>query len=137
MRKAAYRIVDGSREALVTVIDFPANAGPMITDPVSQVRRWRGEVGLPPLDDARIKNSLQPIEIDGMRAEYAEVLPDAAQSQESQADRGTLAAILKRGDMMWFFKLNGPRELVAAERENFKSFVTSVRFVDVGAADGN
>ena len=137
MRRAAFRIGGGAKEALVTVFDFPAGAGSMMGDPVANVNRWRGEVGLAPLDDAKVNSSLEPIDIDGDIAQLVVALPDPAEPQESKVERGTLAAMLTRGDVVWFFKLSGDRGLVAAERDNFVSFLKSVRFTGSGANDGN
>jgi hypothetical protein len=40
--------------------------------------------------------------------------------------------------MIWFFKMRGNRDVVAAQRDNFKSFLDSIRFAsDGGAGDGN
>jgi hypothetical protein len=137
IRKAAFRVVDGTKEALVTVIDFSADAGPMMADPIANVKRWRGEVGLESPSDAEIKDTMQPIEIDGLEASYVEAVPDAAKPAESKSDRATLAAMLTRGEAIWFFKLTGDRDLVAGERDNFKSFLKSVRFAAPGVDDGN
>ncbi len=137
MRKAAFRIADGGQQALLTVIDFPADAGPMMADPVAQAKRWRGEVGLPPLTDEEIQATIEPIEIDGTEAKYVAAVPDADQADQSQADRATLAAMLTRGNSIWFFKLSGDRKLVAAQQAKFQSFLKSVKFTAPGADDGN
>ena len=128
IRKVALRIADGDREAMATVIAFPAASGPMIADPLANVNRWRSEVGLEPLAADDLSAATEPVEIASLQANYVEVIPDAAQSQEPTADRGTLAAMAASGDVVWFFKLTGNRDLVVAERDQFKSFLKSVRF---------
>jgi hypothetical protein len=46
--------------------------------------------------------------------------------------------MVPEGDRIWFIKMSGDRELVAAEQEGFKTFLKSVRFhADRGANDGN
>jgi hypothetical protein len=137
IRKAAFRVTDGGNEALLTVIDFPADAGPMLSDPVANVRRWRGEVGLPTLSDTELKGTMTPIQIDGLTAQLVDATPSATDATQSQIASGTLAAMLTRGDTIWFFKLTGDRDLVAAQRENFASFLKSVRFTGPGANDGH
>jgi hypothetical protein len=138
MRKAAFRVTDGGKEALLTVIDFPADAGPMMADPVANVRRWRGEVGLPELPDAELKTTMSPIEIDGLAAQLVNATPSETDAAESQIERGTLAAMLTRAGTIWFFKLTGDRDLVAAQRDRFESFLKSVRFAgSSGANDGH
>jgi hypothetical protein len=137
IRKAEFQIERGGQSAVVTAIDFPASAGPMMADPVANVNRWRSEVGMPPLSDEEVKTSIEPIEIDGVEATFVDAVPDASQPEQSQADRGTLAAMLARGEVIWFFKLTGDRDLVAAEREQFLSFLKSVRFNAPGVNDVN
>lgn len=135
MRKVDLAIDDGGKTAVFTAIDFPADSPPMMSDPVANVRRWRGEVGLPPLSDDEIKATMQPIEIDGTQAMFVEAIPDDGQPQ---SDRATIAAMFTRGDAIWFFKLSGNRDAVAAQQDKFDAFLKSVRFTDSGGAnDGN
>jgi len=66
------------------------------------------------------------------------VIPDAQEAAESKIDRATLAVMLPHGPQIWFFKMAGDRDLVAAERERFRSFVDSLQIPDdKGANDGN
>ena len=65
-------------------------------------------------------------------------IPDAAKREESQVDRATLAAMVPHAGRIWFIKMIGSPDLVAAEQEHFKDFLKSVRFTaDGGAPDGN
>jgi hypothetical protein len=138
MRKASFSVSDGTQLADVSVIDFPAAAGPMMADPLANVNRWRGEVGLPQVTEDELPHVTESILIDGQTATLVDAVPDSGKPQESQADRGTLAAMLKNGDTIWFFKLTGSRDLVAAQRDQFKAFLKSVRFnASGGAHDGN
>jgi hypothetical protein len=41
-----------------------------------------------------------------------------------------LGAILPHADKVWFVKLSGPTEQVAAQKQDFDSFVASIRFVE-------
>lgn len=138
LRKVDFLIEQDGKSATVTAIDFAASAGPMMADPVANLNRWRVEVGLPPLAADAAKSAIQTIQVDGTDAQFMAMIPDAAQPAQSQAARGSLAAMVRKGDTIWFFKLLGDRDLVAAERNNFESFLKSVRFSgDGGAKDGN
>jgi hypothetical protein len=138
MRKASFSITDGGQLADVSVIDFRAAEGPMMADPLANVNRWRGEVGLPQVTENELPQVTESIEINGQKATLVDAVPDAAKPEQSQAERGTLAAMLKSGDTIWFFKLTGSRDLVAAQRDQFKAFLKSVRFsASGGAHDGN
>ncbi len=138
MRKAEFGIADGQKQAIVTLIDFPTNAGPMIADPLENVNRWRAEVGLPATTKDALDQEVEDFEIGGQPATYVKLVPDAKKPEQSQADRATLAAMVTSGDRIWFVKMTGNRELVAAQEDQFKSFLKSFRFpADGGANDGN
>lgn len=137
-RKAAFEVSDGSQEALVTLIDFPAAAGPMIADALPNLNRWRREIGLPEISAADLTNYTESIQVDGLPADYFEVVPDAQKPAESKIERATLAVMIPQGQRIWFFKIAGDRDLVAAERKDFRALIDSVRFSDgEGANDGN
>src|SRR5690242_1458945 len=55
---AAYEVRDGSRKASVSV----SSAGGDVT---ANVNRWRGQIGLAPLDAAQIADQAQKIDIGG------------------------------------------------------------------------
>lgn len=128
MRKAAFGIIDGDQKALVTVIDFPVNAGPLMADPLENINRWRREVGLAEIDKDALNDHSETIEIGTHPAIYVEMIPDSEKQSQSQADLATAAAMVTAGDQIWFFKLTGSRDLVSRERENFKTFLKSVKF---------
>jgi hypothetical protein len=127
MRKAAFDIADGDKKALVTVIDFNANAGPLIADPRTNVNRWRKEVGLPEVDEKSLNTAVEKIEIDGQPAIYAAMIPDPSQPEQSQAREATLGAMVTAGGRIWFVKLKGDRDLVAGQQDAFKSFLKSLK----------
>jgi hypothetical protein len=138
MRKAVFAIGDEQHGGLVTLIDFPTGAGAMIADPLSNVNRWRREVGLAEIQKDQLNEVTESIEIDGKPAKYVRLIPDSAKAEESQADRATLAAMVTAGKQVWFIKLIGHRDVVQSEEENFKSFLNSMRFAeDRGAPDGD
>jgi len=137
MRKAAFSVADGSKQAVITVIELSTKA-PRVADPLDNVNRWRGEVGLPRVDKDSLAEVTESMKIGGLDATYMAAIPDASKPEESQIPRATLAAMVRDGERIWFFKMNGARELVAAEQQNFRDFLKSVRFTtDRGATDGN
>ncbi len=137
MRKAAFLVQDGDRSAEVTVIDL-ARSAPNVADPLRNVNRWRGEIGLEPIEQGQLDGVMQEIEVGGQPSQYVELIPDRANPAESKADKATVAAIVSTGDVVWFFKMKGDRDVVVAQRDNFKTFLESVRFQSAdGAGDGN
>jgi hypothetical protein len=128
LRKAEFAIGSDTKSAVVTLIDFPAKAGPMIADPLSNVNRWRAEIGLGRIEEGQLEESTEAIEIDGKPAKYVRLVPDVAKPEESKNDRATLAAMVTDSDKIWFIKLLGARDTVIAEEENFKEFLKSMKF---------
>jgi hypothetical protein len=121
-RAAAYTIVDndGRLAAEVTVTPLGPNAG----DLKANVDRWRDEVKLAASKPDELVSEVQSIEIDGQKADYVHLVgPDDARPREA-----TLGVILRRTDRVWFFKLRGPVNVVATEKERFEEFVKSVKF---------
>lgn len=46
-----------------------------------------------------------------------------------------LGAIVPQGEQLWFWKLSGPIEAVAAQNESFRKLIESVRFTPAGAPE--
>jgi hypothetical protein len=137
MRKAAFLVQDADKRAEVTAIDLLASA-PNVADPLENVNRWRKEIGLPPIEKDQLSKMMHEIKVDGKASNYFELIPDAANAAESQAKEATVAAAVPGGRMIWFFKMKGDRDLVVAQRDNFRSFLESIRFTsNGGAGDGN
>ncbi len=138
IRRAMFTVADGEREAIVTVFDFATNSGPMMTDPLENVNRWRGEIRLTPLKREDLASQSESMEIDGRPATYVALIPDAERPEQSQAAEATLAAMVTNDDRIWFFKMKGSRDLVAAQQDVFRTFLKSVKFPDErGESDGN
>lgn len=125
MRKAAFNVVDGDQKAEVTVMPFPATG--MMGDPIAQAQRWAGQVGLA-MSEEEIKAASKPLKISGADGESFELL-----GPENEAKpMGILAAMVKQGDLVWFFKMTGDRTLVEAQREPFNKFIESIKFAGDG-----
>jgi hypothetical protein len=138
MRKANFVIADAGGEARVTVIDFPAGAGPKIGDPLENFNRWRQQVGLQPVKQEELETVATKVVIDGKPGHYSEMIPPEGNASGPQPPQATVAAMVSADEVIWFFKLTGDRELVARERDNFKAFLESVSFKPAnGAGDGN
>ena len=115
MRKASYTTGGG---ATVTAFVFPTTA-PMMADPLMNINRWRGEIGLSPTTADELVKETQTMTLSSVESVYIELLGE----KES-----TLAAMSVRGEQAWFFKLRGPNEAVEADREAFKKWLSTVQF---------
>lgn len=99
---------DGAK-AEVTVSIFPSDTG----GHVANVRRWRGQIGLPEADDTAITALIKPLP--GGPA-------DAVIAELENAGRSLTGAIVPRGGRWYFYKLLGDTAAVAAAREAFINY---------------
>ena len=125
-RVASFKVTNqDGKQADVSVIPFPGDAG----GDFSNVNRWRGQVGQPPVSEEELKTLAQPVELAGQPATLYE------QNGENPAGEPTriLAVVQHRDGMAWFFKMTGDSQLVAQQKSAFVEFLKSVQFV-AGAA---
>jgi hypothetical protein len=119
----------------VSVIPLPGMAG----GDLSNVNRWRGQVGLSPVQEVDLVKLGEPVTV----GDTATLLFDQAGTPDVKALVGMpalgtgktriLAVALHRPDMMWFFKATGDDESVALQKANFISLLKSIQFA--AAAD--
>ncbi len=128
MRKAAFRVGEGKRRVDITVIDLAAMAGELLPN----VNRWRQQLLLGELTKDQLKDTVQPIDIAGVKGHYVELI---GPKSTSQSGRAILAAVAVIGNKAWFFKLWGDSELALLEKERFQNFVKSVTFTTANAAE--
>ncbi len=117
MRIASFTTTGGGD---VSVVTLPGMAG----DLKSNVNRWRGQVGLAPLDDLKdIQQSVQNTTIDGNSAVMLELY-----APEGKDDKAMRVVLLEKNGINWFFKLAGTRALVKQQQSSFESFAKSLKF---------
>lgn len=122
MRFASFRVPGKDKEvADVGVFPLPGLAG----SDLDNVNRWRGQVSQAPVTAEELAASAQTIPVDGLQAKLYEQAGDNPGSGEKTR---ILAAILRRDNIAWFFKMTGPDELVAGQREAFVDFLKSMKF---------
>ncbi len=135
-RKASLSVVERDRKIDIAVTSFPASA-PEIANPISNVNRWRGQIGLAAASPEEIVADGEEVEIDGRRSLYVELYaPD-----EANAEKATFAAMFRAGDDVWFVKLSGDGAIAKGQRDAFKKFLSSIRLKAAGeepkgASDG-
>lgn len=103
----------GEGEQTVAITITPAIGGLS-----ANVNRWRGQAGLPPLDEDQLEDHLETIDAGGTTLLAAEAIG---------ASRGILGGVLKTGQDLWFIKADGPPAAVQQERGRFRAFLESIR----------
>lgn len=116
MRVASFKVTgDNGQQADVSAIPLPGIAG----GDLSNVNRWRGQVGQPSVTEEELKATAESIEIAGQ--------PAALYDQAGESGR-ILAVIQHREGTAWFYKMTGDSELVAEQKPVFIEFLKSLRF---------
>ena len=121
MRLATFAAPDGDRNVDISVVPLGPQAGSVIDN----INRWRGQIGLPPVTEEEVARDLRRIEVAAAPALHVELVgPESADDRRE----AIVGVILRREDQTWFFKMRGPADSVAKQREAFDSFLQSVRF---------
>jgi hypothetical protein len=119
MREATYMVTDGDSRAEFTLSGWPAAPGTQMSDVTANVERWAAQVGVP-IDD-NLGKLVEDIDIDGTKGTYVKLIgPDSGQAM--------LAAMVVKGEKVWFFKLTGAAKLLEGQAENFRKFIDSTKF---------
>lgn len=92
---------------------------------LSNVNRWRDQIGLAALDEAGLERASERLALKGRTALLVQFVSDAPLAGDESKKR-LLAAIVNVPDGVWFFKLTGADALVRAAEADFRSFLKSV-----------
>jgi len=117
MRAASLRTADADDAAVVTASAFPTHG--MMGDPLANVNRWRGQVGLPPIDTPTLDEQSEPITIGGVDGFYARLKGESS---------SILVAMVTRDGLAWFFKLVGDSATIDNHSDAFRQWLASVQF---------
>ncbi len=121
MRVASFEVTENGKNADVSVIPL----GGVSAGDTANVNRWRGQIGLPTLDDDAVKKSAEAVEIAGKPGELYDLTGTAPGSGEVER---ILGAILHADEAVWYFKMTGDAALVENQKANFIAFLKSVDF---------
>ncbi|HXT38523.1 MAG TPA: hypothetical protein VN887_00725 [Candidatus Angelobacter sp.] len=110
---------DGKAE--VTVSAFPGDAGGLLAN----VNRWRGQVGLAPIDQAELEKQITSLDVMGGKAMLVDV---SGQNARAGSKARLIGVIVPREGQTWFYKLMGDPAVAQREKDPFIKFVQSVRY---------
>ena len=105
---------DGSKID-ISIVTFPGDGG----SDADNINRWRGQMGLAPVDASTVTSQLVPLETVDTTFLTTDIAGDKTR---------TIAAWTRRDGRVWFFKATGPNASVEKEKPNFVKFIESVRF---------
>lgn len=101
-----------SATAEVTVSVFPSDTG----GDLANVNRWRGQIGLGPVDEQGLVKVVQPLD---------QKLPGAILVDMENQGQQLIGAIVPRNGRWFFYKLKGAAKAVAPQKDAFIGFVLS------------
>ncbi|MCP3905076.1 MAG: hypothetical protein GY715_15740 [Planctomycetes bacterium] len=119
MSVASITVSGSDQQAALTITPLGGSQ-----DMLSNVNRWRRQVGLGPLASLA-DDPPRPIEVAGAPGHLINA---------GGADQRILAVVSVRGGMTWFYKLSGPDPLVSSQLDAFNEFIRSIRFTEGGNA---
>ncbi len=116
MRQAAFEVEEGNEKVEITVMTAGGGLLP-------NVNRWRGQVNLKPIGKDELKNTIQPIRIDGHDGMFFELI-----GTKGTKNISIFAIIVEVNNRQWFIKLTGDSWLAAKEKERFLAYAKSIKF---------
>ena len=120
MMLAKFSAGPADAQTVITVSTLASNFGGLPTN----INRWRGQMSLPPVDDAVALKSATPLEVQSEKASLVEL--DGTDTKTGQAGRLVVVAVPHGGET-WFFKMTGDEKAVAREKAAFLKFVQTAK----------
>lgn len=108
--------VTGKIDASVVVLPGPAGGE------LANVNRWRGQIGLPPIDAAGLERSRRTVQT------KAGALAVYDFSSEGKPGSRLIAGLTVARGNTWFVKMTGDAAAVGAARDDFMKLLGSLRF---------
>ena len=115
VRRASFTAQGSDGPVDIAVTSFPGDVGGL----VSNVNRWRSQIGLPAAVPSALEESIERLTVHGNSATLVRL---------TGPQQSTLAAIFEHADQSWFFKMTGPPASVEEQATAFIAFVQSIRF---------
>lgn len=107
-------------KAEVNVAQLNGNGGGVLPN----VNRWRGQIGLDPVDEIGLTKVTTTMAVAGGQATFV----DMTGKDMSGESMRLVAAIVPTGDQTWFYKLMGDEKVVADQKDAFTKFVQTAKY---------
>ncbi len=121
MRAHTLVVEADGKKGEVIVSRLPQNG---VGDLLQNVNRWRGQVGLEPTKDpaATKPREMTVVGMPGFGFDFE------GAAKDGQPARRQIVALTSQGNMFWFVRFVGPKELIDAQQKTFEKLLTDVRF---------
>jgi hypothetical protein len=114
---------DGDAKAEVNISMMGGGGGGTLAN----VNRWRGQLGLEPLDDAGLGQATTALDVAGGKAVSVDL---SGTDKRSGQPARMVGVIVPQGSQTWFYKLMGAESVVGKEKAGFIQFVQTARYPD-------
>ena len=121
MLLAKFLITDGSAKADVNISALGGDGGGLL----GNANRWRGQLGLEPVDEAGLKKLVGSLDLPDGQAILLEMNGTEVRSGKPA---WFVVIIVPRQAETWFYRLMGDEKIVAREKGALKKFVQSVKY---------
>ena len=112
----------GDGTAVISVTKLENNA-----DLLDNVNRWRGQLGLGKIDQAKLTETTQPFDVDGNPGTYVEL--SGARDSRPATTLGVIHSLSYRSlPETWFYKITGDTDAVMKEKAAFEDYIRSARY---------
>jgi hypothetical protein len=119
-RVLAFTVGQAPSSAELAVTSFPPTGAGSFLD---NINRWRGQLSLEPIADIQsLKLDETPVGKDNKGVLFE------IENPKLDPPKRMLVCIVSQSNQLWFFKLTGASDLVAAQREAFAAFLKSLEF---------
>lgn len=123
MRQASYLVEgEGGASVDISLVILRGAAGGTL----SNINRWRDQLGQPPIDEAALKQSSETLQTPVGEAVAVEI-EGLAPGADAAKDGRLVGVIANKDADAWFYKMRGNPTLTAAEKGNFIKWVLSVK----------
>lgn len=126
MRLASYRVTgDGGAVAEISAFALGGTGGGVLEN----VNRWRGQLGLDPVDQAGLEASRELLQTPVGEALVVDLQASEPVGDPTRDGRIVAAIVLRETDC-WFYKMRGNAELAATHKAGFLRWVETARKLD-------
>ena len=114
--KARFTVSEFGGSANVSMTVMQGDGGGLLEN----VNRWRGQLGLDPIEEKDLKDVLKPVKGLGKDAHLVDI---NGTSRRSQLEERLVGVIAPQSELTWFYKLMGTPSVVGKAREEFLDYL--------------
>ena len=118
--KARFTVSEFAGSANVSMTVLQGDGGGLLQN----VNRWRGQLGLDPIEQKDLQTELKPVMT---LSENARLVDINGTSNRSQLEERMVGVIVPQGELTWFYKLIGTPSVVEKSREEFLGYLPNWR----------